>query len=238
MVEITIAEDMIGGVGWSFGKFFKGVAKVATSVVKSPILKVGVGVLAVAFPVVGIPAAAAVAGANLALDKVASGAAAAAVVNANLAKLKVSAKAGNPAAATAVNAMQVALATRKAKAAGLPAPRPVAIQGKGSFSTTPRPVALPKTSLYQPTKTPAALALSLAAGGSPLGKTVLTAVSAGKAVEVPSGVVVVPGKAPMKGRRVWVGKVPAGIKATRVAGAHVVTKAGFVLTGQTVFASG
>ena len=51
------------------------------------------------------------------------------------------------------------------------------------------------------------------------------------------GVVVVPGKSPMRGRRVWVGKVPAGVRATRVPGAHVVTKGGFVLTGQTVFAA-
>lgn len=244
MFEVGIAEEVLndGNVGFSFGKMFKGIGKVATSVVRSPILKLGVGVVAVAFPVVGIPAAAAVAGANMALDKVAQGKAAADVINKNLAKLKAAAKGGNPKAATAVNAMQVALAQRKAKAARLPPPKIVARPGAASMSTTPQPAAAlarptAKTSLYQPTKNPAALALTLAAGGSPLGKKVLTAVDAGKAVEVPAGVVVVPGKSPMRGRRVWVGKVPAGVKATRVPGAHVVTRGGFVLTGQTVFAS-
>ena len=235
-MEIGIAEDALGAneVGFSFGKLFKGIGKAATSVVKSPIFKLGVGVVAVAFPIVGIPAAAAVAGANMALEKVAQGKAAAETINANLKKLKAAATAGNPKAATAVNAMQVALALRKAKAAKLPPPKFVARPGAGSMSTTPT---RPATSLYQPTKSPAALALTLAAGGSPVGKKVLTAVNAGQAVEVPSGVVVVPGKSPMKGRRVWVGKAPAGVKASRVPGAHVVTKGGFVLTGQTVYAA-
>lgn len=47
---------------------FKSIGKIAKSVIKSPILKVGVSGLAVAFPVVGIPAAAGVAAAGKIVD--------------------------------------------------------------------------------------------------------------------------------------------------------------------------
>lgn len=47
---------------------FKSIGKIAKSVIKSPILKVGTAGLAVAFPVVGIPAAAGVAAAGKIVD--------------------------------------------------------------------------------------------------------------------------------------------------------------------------
>lgn len=256
--EIDIAgavddEDAIAGefdvdeVAGFFGDAFKSikkaassVAKVTKTVVQSKALQAGVGVLAVAFPAVGIPAAAAVATANVALKAAESGAKAASDINAKLSTLKKAASAGDAKAAHAVNAMQVALAAKKAKQLGMQRLRPVAVKGKGSFSTTPVPLAKVKakqvpTSLYKPTTTPAALATKLAAGGSPLGRKVLAAVSAGKSVAVPNGVAVVPGKRPTKHARMWIGKPPKGTKATQLRGAHAVTKGGYVVTGQAVF---
>jgi hypothetical protein len=249
MYEIGIEEDISGlhavsgdEIGFSFGKFIKGVGKAAKgvgkaakSVVQSPITKAGVGVLAVAFPVVGIPAAAAVATANVAIAKVEAGKVAAKTLNKNLASLKLKAHAGDRNAATAVNAMQIALAHRKAARMGLARPVPVAQPGVSSFSTTPTPLPRAPTSLYAPTIKPAQLALRLAGGGSPVGKKLIDAVRAGKVVEVPSGVVVVAGKRPMRGKRVWIGKPPSGTRTVKVNGAHVVTKGGLVLTGQNVF---
>jgi len=247
------SDDAIAGefdvdeIGWfgsklakSVGKVAKSVGKAATSVVKSPILQAGVGVLAVAFPAVGIPAAAAVAAANVAIKTANQGAAAAKDLNSKLGQLKAAATKGDVKAQHAVNAMQVALAAKKAKAAGLQRLRPVAVPGKGSFSTTPVPLAKLKakqvpTSLYKPAQTPANLAANLAAGGSPLGKTVLAAVAAGKSVAVPNGVAVVPGQRPTKHAKMWIGKPPAGTKARQLKGAHAVTKGGFVVTGQAVY---
>lgn len=239
--------DEIGEIGFSLGGAFKaigkaagGVAKAAKSVVKSPVLQASVGVLAVAFPAVGIPAAAAVAAANVALKATETGARAASDINATLSKLKAAATKGDVKAAHAVNAMQVVLAAKKAKSLGFKRLRPVAVPGKGSFSTKPVPLAKVKarqvpTSLYKPTTTPAALAAKLAAGGSPLGQKVIAAVSAGKSVAVPNGVAVVPGKRPTRHARMWIGKPPAGTKATQLRGAHAVTKSGYVVTGQAVY---
>lgn len=239
-------DDVVGWFGSklakSIGKAAKSVGKAASSVVKSPVFQVGVGVLAVAFPAVGIPAAAAVATAAAAIKTAEKGAAAAKEINSKLSTLKAAASKGDETAAHAVNAMQVALAARKAKALGMTRLRPVAVPGKGSFSTTPIPLAQVRakqqpTSLYSPPAGAAALASKLAAGGSPLGKKVLSAVSAGKSVEVPNGVAVVPGQRPTRPKRLWVGKPPAGTKARQLRGAHAVTKSGFVLTGQAVFVS-
>lgn len=256
--EIDIAgavddEDAIAGefdvdeIGWFGGDFVKSVTRVAKkvastakSVVQNPALQAGVGVLAVAFPAVGIPAAAAVAAANVAIKATETGAKAVDDVNAKLGKLKTAAKKGDKKAAHAVNAMQVALAARKAKKLGLTRLRPVAVKGKGSFSTTPIPLARLKakqvpTSLYKPTQSASALATKLAAGGSPLGRKVIAAVTAGKSVAVPSGVAVVPGKRPTRHARMWIGKPPAGTVARRLPGAHAVTKSGYVVTGQAVY---
>ena len=229
-----------GGLVKSIGKAASGVAKAAKSVVKSPVLQVGVGVLAVAFPAVGIPAAAAVAAANIALKAAETGVKAASDVNAKLSQLKAAATKGDKKAAHAVNAMQVALAAKKAKALGLQRLRPVAVKGKGSFSTTPIPLERLKsrqvpTSLYKPTQSATALASKLAAGGSPLGRKVLSAVSAGKSVAVPDGVAVVPGQRPTKHARMWIGKPPAGTSARQLRGAHAVTRGGYVVTGQAVY---
>lgn len=247
-------EDAIAGefdvdeIGFSFGGLVKSitsaakdVAKVSKSVVQSKITQVGVGVLAVAFPAVGIPAAAAVAAANVAIKAAETGMAAAGDINKKLGTLKAAAQQGDVKAAHAVNAMQVALAAKKAKSLGLQRLRPVAVPGKGNFSTTPVPLAKLKakqqpTSLYKPTAPSSALALKLAAGGSPLGKRVLAAVAAGKSVAVPSGVAVVPGQKPKRYAKLWIGKPPAGTKGARLLkGAHAVTKGGFVVTGQTVY---
>lgn len=229
-----------GGAFKAIGKAAKSVGKAASSVVKSPVLQVGVGVLAVAFPAVGIPAAAAVAAANLALKATEQGAKAASDVNAKLKQLKAAATKGDKKAAHAVNAMQVALAAKKAKALGMQRLRPVAVRGKGSFSTTPIPLTKLKakqvpTSLYKPTQSAMTLATKLAAGGSPLGLKVLAAVSAGKSVAVPSGVAVVPGQRPTRHARMWIGKPPAGTKARQLKGASAVTKSGYVVTGQAVY---
>jgi hypothetical protein len=250
---IVDTDDAIAGefdvdeIGWfgsklvkSVSKVAKSVGKAATSVVKSPILQVGVGVLAVAFPAVGIPAAAAVAAANLAIKTANTGAAAAKDLNSKLGQLKAAATKGDEKAQHAVNAMQVALAAKKAKALGLQRLRPVAVPGKGSFSTTPVPLAKLKakqqpTSLYAPTQAPAALALKLAAGGSALGKQVIAAVGKGQSVAVPNGVAVVPGKRPTRHAKMWIGKPPKGTKARELRGAHAVTKGGFVVTGQAIF---
>jgi hypothetical protein len=227
-------------LGFSFGKLVKGIAKGVKSVATSSIAKVGVGVLAVAFPAVGVPAAAALAAANLALKKVDDGVVAAKTINANLSKLKTAAHAGDPKAATAVNAMQVALAQRKARAAGVAPPVAIARPGVSSFSTTPRPAAAvlatqQPTSLYQPSTPPEQIAVTLSGGGSELGRRALAAVQAGKSVEVPNGALVVPGSRPVRGRRVWIGKAPTGARVAHVAGAHVVTQSGYVLSGQSVF---
>jgi len=246
--ESSIAGEFdVDQVGWfgsslvkSIGKVAKSVGKAATSVVKSPVFEVGVGVLAVAFPVVGIPAAAAVATANAALKTAATSAAAAQQLNAKLSKLKADATKGSVSAAHAVNAMQVALAAQKAKALGMQRLRPVAIPGRGSFSTTPIPLAKVQaaqvpTSLYAPTQTTTALAAKLAAGGSPIGRQVLAAISAGKSVAIPNGLAVVPGRQPLRPAKMWVGKPPKGTTAHELKGAHAVTKGGFVLAGQAVF---
>jgi hypothetical protein len=256
--EIDIAgavddEDAIAGefdvdeIGWfgsslvkKAGKLAKKVGKAASTVVKSPILQASVGVLAVAFPAVGIPAAAAVAAANLALKATETGVKAAEDVNKKLNQLKAAATKGDTKAAHAVNAMQVALAAKKAKKLGLQRLRPVAVKGKGSFSTTPVPLSKVKakqvpTSLYKPTQSVTSLAAKLAAGGSPLGQKVMAAVSAGKSVAVPNGVAVVPGQRPTKHARMWIGKPPAGTKARQLKGAHAVTKGGYVVTGQAVY---
>jgi hypothetical protein len=230
-----------GGLVKSIGKVGKGIASAAKSVAKSPVLQVATGVVAVAFPAVGIPAAAALAAANQALKVAEKGAAAANDLNNKLKSLKGAAVAGDKRAATAVNAMQVVLAAKKAKKLGLQRLRPVAVPGRGSFSTTPVPLAKLKasqqpTSLYKPTASPSALAQKLAAGGSPLGKRVLAAVAAGKSVAVPSGVAVIPGQKPRRYAKLWIGKPPAGTKGARaLPGAHAVTKGGFVVTGQTVY---
>lgn len=237
-------DDVVGWFGSklvkSIGKAAKSVGKAATSVVKSKVFQVGVGVLAVAFPAVGIPAAAAVATAAAAIKAGEAGAGAAKELNANLSKLKAKAGQGDQKAAHAVNAMQVALAAKKAKELGLTRLRPVAVPGKGSFSTTPIPLSKVQakqqpTSLYAPPAGAGALASKLAAGGSPVGKKALAAVSAGKSVAVPNGVAVVPGQRPTRPKRMWVGKAPAGIKVRELKGAHAVTKGGFVLAGQAVF---
>ena len=229
-----------GGLVKSIGKAASGVAKVTKSVVQSKALQVGVGVLAVAFPAVGIPAAAAVAAANVAIKATETGVKAAGDINKKLGILKAAAQKGDVKAAHAVNAMQVALAAKKAKALGLQRLRPVAVKGKGSFSTTPIPLAKVKakqvpTSLYKPTQSPASLATKLAAGGSPLGVKLLAAVNAGKSVAMPNGVAVVPGQRPTKHARMWIGKPPAGTKARQLKGAHAVTKGGYVVTGQSVY---
>lgn len=221
--------------------------KIAKPIIKSPITKAAVTGLAVAFPAVGIPAAGALAAANLALDKVQAGVATAKTVNANLSKLKNLGRAGDPKAQVAVNAMQVAMAARKAMSMGRPAPKPVALPGRGSFSITPNvavqqrsrlvPVAAARApqSLYAPTQSPASVAARLAAGGSALGQRALSAVSSGQSVGVPEGVVVVPGQAPIRGRRVWVGRAPAGVSAAPIQGAHAVTKRGYVFSGQSIY---
>ena len=225
-------------IGWNpfkaVGKAAKSLGKVAKSVVRSNITKAGVGVLAVAFPAVGVPAAAAVATANIALDKIEAGQAAVTTVQRNVNKLAARAKVGDPKAAVAVNAMQVAIANRKARRAGVPAPRPVALK-KGPKPAAPRARARPPTSLYKPTQKPAQLASALSAGGSALGRKLLAAVQAGKSAEVPQGIVVLAGRRPIKPKRVWLGKPPTGIKCKRVNGAHVVTKSGLVVTGQVVY---
>lgn len=228
---------VVKGIGKGLGKAAKAVGKAAKTVVRSPITQAGVGVLAVAFPAVGIPAAAAVATANVAITQVEKGQKTAKALNKGLASLKGKAKKGDKQAAVAVNAMQLALANRAAARSGLPRPRPVVQPGVSNFSIRPKIVPPVPTSLYAPTPKPEQLALKLAAGGSALGRQLLTAVKAGKPVEVPSGVVVVPGKRPVKGKKVWIGKPPAGVRATKVAGAHVVTKGGFTLSGQTVYQS-
>lgn len=249
--EIGIEEDISGlsevageeiEIGFSLGKFVKGigkaakgVGKVAKSVVRSPVTQAGVGVLAVAFPAVGIPAAAAVATANVAISKVEAGQKTAKALNSGLKSLKVKAHAGDRKAQVAVNAMQVALAHRKAARMGMPRPVPVAQPGVSNFMITATPRAPVPTSLYAPSPKPEQLAAKLAAGGSPVGQKLLTAVRAGKSVEVPSGVVVVPGQRPTRGKRVWIGKPPAGVKAVAVKGAHVVSKGGLVFSGQSVF---
>lgn len=228
-------------IGFSFGGLIKSIGKAASAVVKSPALAGAVGVLAVAFPAVGIPAAAAVAVANKALKVAEQGVDAANQINDRLKTLKTKAAAGDKKAATAVNAMQVALAAKKAKKLGLQRLRPVAVPGKGSFSTTPIPLheiraRQQPTSLYKRTAAPSALAQKLAAGGSPLGRKLLAAVRAGKSVAVPSGVAVVPGKPPQRYARMWIGKPPKGTKGAReLRGAHAVTKGGYVVTGQAVF---
>lgn len=235
---VPIEEDiLIPTVGFSFKKLARGIGKAAGGVVKatakagkavatSSITKAGVGVLAVAFPAVGVPAAAAIAAANVAISQVEKGKATAKQINRNLAKLVGKAKGGDTKAATAVNAMQIAIARSKAAKAGKRPPVPVA---KGN-KRPPVP-----TSLYRASTTPAALATRLAAGGSPLGKQVLAGVQAGKAVTVPGGVVVVPGRAPIRGRRVWIGRPPAGVNAQHVPGGHAVTRSGYVLSGQDLF---
>lgn len=254
----------IGKAGKAVGKGVKAVGKVAKSVVKSPITQASVGVLAVAFPAVGIPAAAAVATANVAIRQVEAGKKTAKSVNNALSSLKGKANAGDKKAAVAVNAMQIALATQRAVKAGQPPPRPVALPGVKSFSTTAKPFAAlnatlqrvqaatrssssarlpaPKlptarvpTSLYSPTPKPEQLAAKLAAGGSPLGLRMLQAVEQGKAVEVPSGVVVVTGQRPQRPSRMWIGKPTDAANVVRVDGAHAVTKSGFVMSGQAVF---
>lgn len=252
--DVTIGEELYFGdeVGGFFGDIAKGFKKVgktlgkaAKSVVQSPITQSVTGVVAVAFPAVGIPAAAAIATANMAIKKVEAGAAAAKTVNANLTKLKKAASGGNTKAAVAVNAMQVAIAQKKARQLGLPAPRPVAIPGRPSFGTTPAitrnraivPAAARQvpTSLYAPTPDPQALARALAAGGSATGKAVLQGVESGQAVAVPDAIAVLPGRAPVHGRRVWVGRAPAGVATHRIDGGHVVTSKERVLSGQPIF---
>jgi len=247
--DAIAGEFDVDEIGWfgskianRLGKIAKGVGKATSGVLKSKIFQGIVGVVAVAFPVVGIPAAAAVAAANIALKAAETGAGAAKELNATLTTLKVKATAGDAKAATAVNAMQVAMAARKAKALGIQRIRPVAVKGsKGSFSTTPIPLAALQakqqpTSLYKPTQSPAVLASKLAAGGSPLGKKVLSAVTAGQSVAVPNGVAVIPGQKPTRHAKMWIGKVPAGTKGARLLkGASAVTKGGFVLSGQAVY---
>lgn len=257
--EIDIAgalddDDAIAGefdvdeIGGFFGDAFKSVtkavksvAKVSKSVVQSSALQAGVGVLAVAFPAVGIPAAAAVAAANVAIKATEQGAKAASDVNNKLKQLKKAATNGDKKAAHAVNAMQVALAAKKAKKLGLQRLRPVAVKGKGSFSTTPVPLAKLRakqvpTSLYRPSQTPAQLASKLAAGGSPLGQKVMQAVSSGKSVAVPDGLAVIPGQRPTRHARMWIGKPPAGTRGARqLKGAHAVTRGGYVVSGQAVY---
>lgn len=246
-------DDAIAGefdldeVGWfgsklvkSVGKAAKSVGKVATGVVKSPILQVGVGVLAVAFPAVGIPAAAAVAAANLALRTASTGAAAAKDLNAKIGTLKSLAKGGDTKAQHSVNAYQVALGAQKAKALGMQRLRPVAVPGRGSFSTTPVPLAKLQakrqpTSLYAPTPAPGDLALKLAAGGTPLGVKVIAAVKKGQSVAVPNAMAVIPGQRPTRHEKVWIGRAPKGTKARELKGAHVITRTGFVVAGQSVF---
>lgn len=259
--EIDIAgwvddEDAIAGefdvdeIGWfgssfvkSVSKAVKSVSKVAKSVVQSSALQAGVGVLAVAFPAVGIPAAAAVAAANIAIKATETGVKAAEDVNKKLNQLKSAATKGDKKAAHAVNAMQVALAARKAKKLGLQRLRPVAVPGKGSFTTTPIPLAKLRakqvpTSLYKPSQSPSQLATKLAAGGSPLGRKLIQAVSAGKSVAVPDGLAVIPGQRPSRHARMWIGKPPAGTKGARqLKGAHAVTRGGYVVSGQAVYVS-
>ncbi|HET9930200.1 MAG TPA: hypothetical protein VFQ35_05925 [Polyangiaceae bacterium] len=247
--EIGIDETAIGvgpdEIGFSFGKLVKGIgrgvssaakatANVSRAIVQSPITKTAVGVVAVAFPAVGVPAAAAVATANLAIDRVQAGKVAISTVNANISKLKRQAEGGNRSAAHAVNAMQVAIAQRKARKVGKPAPRPVAAPAR-HVARVPAAAAQVPTSRYAPSPKPAQLALTLAAGGSALGKRTLNAVNSGQSVELPSGAVVVPGKKPIKGRRVWVGRAPAGVRASLVQGGHAVTKSGYVITGQRIY---
>lgn len=239
---IALALDTKGTV-----KTYGQALKVAKPIIKSPITKAAVTGLAVAFPAVGVPAAGALAAANLALDKVQAGVATAKTVNANLSKLKNLGRSGDPKAQVAVNAMQVAMAARKAASLGRPAPKPIALPGRGSFSITPNvavqqrsrliPAAAARApqSLYAPTQSPAAVAARLAAGGSVLGQRALSAVNAGQSVGVPNGVVVVPGQAPIRGRRVWVGKPPAGVSAAPIQGAHAVTQRGYVFSGQSVY---
>lgn len=261
--EIGVSEDVLGvldevgadvfddEIGFSFKSLAKGIAKgvksvgkVAKGVVQNKAFQAGVGVLAVAFPAVGIPAAAAVATANVAISQVEAGKKSAKALNSSLSSLKVKASTGDRKAAVAVNAMQVALAARKAKALGLKRLRPVAVPGKGSFTTTPTPLGSPATqavarslptSLYSPTPKPAAVAAKLAGGGGAVGKRVLGAVQQGKPVELVDGVAVVTGQAPIVGRRVWVGKAPAGVRVRELRGAHAVTRKGAVLSGQSVF---
>jgi hypothetical protein len=215
--EVEIGRLFDGKFLKKIGKAASGVGKVAAGVAKSKIFQGVVGVVAVAFPAVGIPAAAALAAANIALKKVEAGANAAAEVNAKLKELKAKASTGNTEAAHAVNAMQVVLAARQAKKMGIARVRPVAVPGKGSFSI--KPVAQASEDV------------------TTVGKRARAAVKAGKSVAVPDAVAVVPGQRPTRHKKVWIGRPPRGVKARKLAGAHVVTRGGYILSGQSVFAA-
>lgn len=219
------------------GKLGKSIGKAASDVVRSPILKTGVGVLAVAFPAVGVPAAAAVATANVALDKVKAGQVAAAAVSKNMRKLEGRAKQGDRKAAGMFNAMRVAVAQRVNAERGLPPPRVVVNPAAVVSPASARKAAAARAVRAASPQQRAQLAKALAAGGSPTGQKLLAAVRAGKVAELPHALVVVPGRKPMRPKRVFVGKAPAGVKAQRIKGAHVVLRSGMIVTGQAVFAA-
>lgn len=236
----TIGDAEIGflnlkKIGKSIGKAAKGVARGVASVAKSPIVQAGAGVLAVAFPAVGLPTAGAIAIANSAIKKAEKGAVSVAVVNKNLSKLKRKARAGDAKSAGAVNAMQLAIARRKAAAAGEPPPIAVVRPGAPSMRTTPvdRRPAVPST-LNAPTPRPAAVARQLAAGGTPTGARALAGIASGAAVAVPGAIVAAP-RSVIRGRRVWLGRPPSGTRAIEVRGGHAVTTDGLVISGQRVF---